>query len=233
MRGIMIVAGAALISRFHWIIYVFGVLLMVTAVKMMFAGEEKVEPDRNILVRLARKLYPVSKKMEGQQFFTHVDGKRAHHPRCSSACWSLRAPTCSSPSTRSRRSSRSPWTRSSFFTSNIFAILCLRSLYFALAGLMHKFRYLKTSLVFLLAYIGVKMLLTDVYEIPTGLSAGDQSAVHWSWASRPSLLGEHKPAPARPYITTNRTIRGRMRDRGGGAVCCVFDLRARLSVGPW
>ncbi|HOW72371.1 MAG TPA: TerC family protein [Phycisphaerae bacterium] len=193
MRGVMILAGAALISRFHWIIYVFGVLLLATAVKMMFAGEEKVEPDRNILVRLARRLYPVTKKMEGQRFFTHLDGKRAITPMfvCLLVIESTDVLFAIDSIPAIFAITRDPFI---VFTSNIFAILCLRSLYFALAGLMHKFRYLKSSLVFLLAYIGVKMLLTDLYEIPTGASlAIIGGALVVGIAA--SLLSEQRPAP--------------------------------------
>lgn len=191
MRGIMILAGAALISRFHWVIYVFGLLLLATAVKMMFAGEEKVEPDRNLLVRLARRLYPVAEKMEGQRFFTQVDGRRAITPMlvCLLVIESTDVLFAVDSIPAIFAITQDPFI---VFTSNIFAILCLRSLYFALAGLMHKFRYLKSSLVFLLAYIGVKMLLTDLYEIPTGASLAIIGGA-LSVGIAASLLGKHQP----------------------------------------
>jgi len=169
MRGIMIGAGAALIRRFDWMIYVFGGVLLLTAVKMLIARHDNLDPDRNPLVRLARRFYPVSSTFDGPHFFTHMDGRRAVTP--------LMLVLLVVESTDILFAVDSipaifAVTKDPFivFTSNIMAILGLRSLYFALAGMMSKFRYLKMSLVFLLAYIGVKMLLSHHYPVPTGVS---------------------------------------------------------------
>ncbi len=178
MRGVMIIAGAALIARFHWVIYIFGVLLLLTAVKMMFAGEEPPEPENNILVRLARRFYPVSPQMEGDHFFVELPpdpaaparhGRKAMTPMfvCLLVIESTDVLFAVDSIPAIFAVTRDPFI---VFTSNVFAILCLRSMFFALAGMMHKFRYLKTSLVFLLAYIGVKMLLSGFYKIDTGFS---------------------------------------------------------------
>ncbi len=104
MRGIMIGAGAILIARFTWIIYVFGVLLLLTAAKLLFAGDEKVDPSKNVLVRFFRRLYPVTDGFRGSKFFVIENGKRAITPLFLALVMSSR-PTCSSPSTRSRRCS--------------------------------------------------------------------------------------------------------------------------------
>ena len=166
MRGAMIAAGAALLHRFNWITYVFGALLIATAIKMLAARHDNLQPDRNPLVRLARRLYPVSADTNTDRFFVHVDGQRAITPlilvllvvESSDALFAVD----SIPAIFAVTSD--PFL---VFTSNVFAIFGLRSLYFVLAGAMDRFRYLKMSLVFLLVYVGVKMLLAHHYPIPT------------------------------------------------------------------
>jgi len=170
MRGVMIAAGTALIHRFEWVIYIFGGLLLVTAVKLLLTGDNKLEPDRNPLVRLARKLYPVSNQFEGQKFFTRLaDGKRAITPlflvllvvESTDVLFAVDSIPAVFAVTRD------PFI---VFTSNVFAILNLRSLYFALAAVIEKFRYLKPSLVFVLAYVGIKMILSHHAPIPVTVS---------------------------------------------------------------
>jgi len=169
MRGVMIAAGAALITRFEWIIYVFGGLLILTAVKMLITNNEDIHPDRNPLVRLARRFYPVTPNYEGEHFFSRIDGRRAVTPlflvllvvESTDVLFAVDSIPAIFAITRD------PFI---VFTSNVFAILCLRSMYFALAGMISKFRYLKVSLVFVLAYVGVKMLLSHHVHIPTLVS---------------------------------------------------------------
>lgn len=164
MRGVMIAIGAVLIHRFHWIIYVFGVLLLLTAVKMLLAGDKPPEPDKNILVRLARRLYPVSPHYEEERFFTRIDGRHAITPlfivllvvESTDVLFAVDSIPAIFGITQD------PFL---VFTSNVFAILGLRSLFFALAGLLHKFRFIKFSLVFILAFIGVKMVISDFYDV--------------------------------------------------------------------
>jgi tellurite resistance protein TerC len=169
MRMAMILAGAALINRFHWIIYVFGGLLLYTAVKMYRSQDEPVEPDRNPLVKLARRLYPVTNDFEGEKFFTRLNGRRAVTPLflvlLVIESTDLLFAVDSIPAIFAV--TRDPFI---VFTSNVFAILNLRSLYFVLASMLEKFRYLKPSLVFVLAYVGVKMILSHHYPIPTEAS---------------------------------------------------------------
>ncbi len=171
MRGIMIGAGAALIQRFDWMIYVFGGLLILTALKMLFSKDEEVHPDTNPLVKLARKLYPVTGHFEGHKFFTVQNGKRAITPlflvllviESTDVIFAVDSiPAIFAITT-------DPYI---VFTSNVFAILGLRSLYFALAAMINKFRYLKVSIVVVLIYVGIKMLISEIYHIPTLISLG-------------------------------------------------------------
>lgn len=169
MRGVMILAGAALIKSFSWMIYVFGGFLILTAIKMLLSKNEEVHPEKNLLIRMFKKLYPVTKDYQGHNFFAKIDGKRAITPlflvllvvESSDVIFAVDSiPAIFAVTT-------DPFI---VFTSNVFAILGLRSLYFALAALMDKFRYLKYSLTFVLAYVGVKMILSHHYPIPTTVS---------------------------------------------------------------
>lgn len=174
MRLGMIMLGAVLIQRFFWITYVFGGLLLLTAWKMLRAGDEAVHPDRNPLVRLARRLYPVSSGFDQQYFFTRIaaDGSSTA-PAPSGAAYATRVAATplllvliaiestdvifavdSIPAIFSI-------TSDAFivFTSNVFAILNLRSLFFTLSDMLDRFSRLKYSLVIILAYLGVKMIV--------------------------------------------------------------------------
>ncbi|MGR0480056.1 MAG: TerC family protein [Candidatus Electronema sp. V4] len=171
MRGAMILAGTALIQAFDWMIYVFGGFLILTAGKMLFSGDEEIEPEKNILIRVARKLFPVSPNFEGEKFFTVLNGRKAVTPmflvllivESTDVLFAVDSiPAIFAVTT-------DPFI---VFTSNVFAILGLRSLYFALAAMIDQFRYLKLSLVVVLAYVGVKMIVSHHYPIPTGLSLG-------------------------------------------------------------
>jgi tellurite resistance protein TerC len=169
MRGIMIAAGAILIARFDWIIYVFGGILILTAAKLLFSGDEQVDPGKNLFVRFFRRLYPVTDDFRGSKFFVTENGKRHITPLFLALVvvesTDLLFAVDSIPAVFAV--TRDPFL---VFTSNIFAILGLRSLYFALAGLMGRFRHVKTALVFILFYVGVKMLVSHHYRIPDLLS---------------------------------------------------------------
>lgn len=172
-RGLMIAGGTTLLSQFHWMMYVFGGLLLVSAVKMFTSDDGEVDVEKSLLIRISRRIYPVTTEYHGSQFFVTLDGKRHITPlfltivlvEGTDVVFALD----SIPAVIGI-------TQQSFivFTSNIFAILGLRSLYFALAGLMDKFRYLKSALVFLLAFIGIKMILEagHLVDIPTPASLG-------------------------------------------------------------
>lgn len=165
MRAIFIVAGAALIAKFHWILYVFGVFLIITAVRLAVQAETEVHPERNPFIRFCRKFFPITQNYEGPQFFVRKEGKRYLTPLflvlVMIESTDLAFATDSIPAIFAI-------TRDTFiiYTSNIFAILGLRALYFVLANFMKKFRYLKAGLSLVLAFIGVKMLIEPWIAIP-------------------------------------------------------------------
>jgi tellurite resistance protein TerC len=171
LRGIMIIVGAALIHQFSWVIYVFGVLLLFSAYKMYTSGDEEIEPDKNPAIKLVRKFFPVSNSMEEDKFFTRIDGKLAVTPLfvvlVVVETTDIMFAVDSIPAIFAV-------TTDAFivFTSNVFAILGLRSLYFILASVLDKFKYLKTSLVFILAFVAVKMLISHFYKINSFVSLG-------------------------------------------------------------
>jgi tellurite resistance protein TerC len=166
MRGAMIGLGAALIARFDWIIYVFGGILILTAVRMLLAGNEEPDPEKSPVIRLARRIYPVTPELHGERFFVQLGGRRAATPlflvllmvESSDVLFAVDSIPAIFAVTQD------PFL---VFTSNIFAILGLRNLYFAIAPLLNRFKYLKQSLVFILAFVGVKMILAHTQPIPT------------------------------------------------------------------
>ena len=179
MRGIMIAAGTALVQRFMWTLYVFGAFLVVTGIKMLFSREEGVHPERNPVIRAAQRIFPVSPNFEGQRFFTRLNGRRAITPLMLVL---LMVETTDLIFAVDSIPAIFGITTNPFivFTSNVFAILGLRSLYFVLANLIAYFRYLKTGLSVVLVFIGVKMLLDPhgrppqwwQFDVPTTVALG-------------------------------------------------------------
>lgn len=171
LRMIMILSGIALVTKFSWLIYVFGVFLIVTAIKMLFETPEAFDPNRHLAIRLARKFIPVTSHFDKDHFFTKNMGKWAATPLFIALlqieATDLLFAIDSIPAIFAV--TLDPFI---VFTSNIFAILGLRALYFALAGLIEKFRFLKVSLVLVLFYVGAKMLLAHFIPIPLILSLG-------------------------------------------------------------
>jgi tellurite resistance protein TerC len=158
MRGLMIMAGVGLIDRFQWILYFFGLFLVYSGVKMVYTEDQGVHPEKNPVIRLARKLYPVTIDFHGQKFFIRQGGRSALTPL---AIVLLMVETTDLVFAVDSIPAIFGLTTDPFvvFTSNIFAILGLRSLYFVLAGAIGYFRYLKIGLSVVLVFIGVKMLL--------------------------------------------------------------------------
>ncbi|HEY7091053.1 MAG TPA: TerC family protein [Tepidisphaeraceae bacterium] len=158
MRGMMIGIGAALIARFQWILYVFGAFLIITAVKMLLIKTDHTQPGDNIIVRLARRWLPVTDQIEGQKLMVRGEGGRHFFTPLMLSL--IMVETTDLIFAVDSIPAIFAITADPFlvFTSNVFAILGLRSLYFALAGMMDKFRYLKVSLAIVLAVVGVKML---------------------------------------------------------------------------
>ncbi len=169
MRGAMIGAGLALMNSLSWMIYVFGGLLLITAFKMLVTREEEVELDKNLFVRAMRRLFPVTEDFRGHHFIVKEGGRRFVTPLGLAVVLvestDVMFAVDSIPAVFAV--TQDPFI---VFTSNVFAILGLRALYFALAAIMHKFIYLKTSLVFLLVFIGLKMLVSRHYHVPAGTS---------------------------------------------------------------
>ena len=170
MRGVMIGLGAALINRFDWVLQVLGVILIFSGLKMIFFGDKPPDPEKNIVLRLARNLFPVTDGFDGQKFLARLDGRTALTPL---ALVLLMVETTDLIFAVDSIPAIFAVTKKPFivFTSNVFAILGLRSLYFVLAGAIGYFRYLKVGLSLVLCVIGVKMLLGawDI-DIPTTTS---------------------------------------------------------------
>jgi len=173
MRGIFIFAGVALINRFHWIVIIFGAFLVFSGFKMLFQKDEiKVEPEKNGLVRLFRKFLPVSDTLHGDSLFVRQNNRLVATPLflvlLVIESTDLVFAVDSIPAILAI-------TKDTFivYTSNIFAILGLRSLYFAVSGIMGLFRFLKVGLAIVLAFVGFKMLISFFHiEIPILLSLG-------------------------------------------------------------
>lgn len=169
LRFTMIALGAVLIARLDWMVYVFGGFLILTAGRMLVVRPETIQPERTLPLRIARRLFPVAEDYRGTKFLVRRGGKLALTPLCLALvlveCSDVVFAVDSIPAIFAVTTD--PFL---VFTSNVFAILGLRSLYFALAGLMDRFRYLKASLVFVLAYVGVKMILAHHHPIPNTVS---------------------------------------------------------------
>ncbi|WP_169984472.1 MULTISPECIES: TerC family protein [unclassified Microbispora] len=175
-RAVFIGAGAVLLDRFHWILYVFGAFLLYTGVKMARHSAIEVHPDRNPVLRLMRRLIPVTDSYQGQRFLVRRDGDRQDGRGRWAATPLLAVLVAVETSDIVFAVDSIPAifavTSEPFlvFTSNAFAILGLRAMYFLLAGAMHRFGYLRYGLAAILVFVGAKMLLADVYKIPVWLS---------------------------------------------------------------
>jgi len=216
MRAALIAAGVSLIHRFHWILYVFGAFLVVTGVKMALHKDTQIHPERNIVLKLFRRLMPVADAYEGHRFIVRRDGRLHATPLLVVL---LLIETTDLIFAVDSIPAILAITTSGFivYTSNVFAILGLRALYFALAGVVRMFRYLHYGLSIVLAFVGVKMLLAEVYKIPVALSliviaailaVSVTASMVWNQASdagaRPRA-GQSKPADARaPLESTGR-----------------------------
>ncbi|MEK7285833.1 MAG: TerC family protein [Nitrospirota bacterium] len=169
LRAIFIVAGLALISRFHWIIYLFGGFLIVTGIKMALQKDEPFEPEKNPVIRLFRRFFPVSSTDDGGRFFTKQDGRSMATPLfvvlLLVETTDLIFAVDSIPAVFSI--TQDPLIA---YTSNIFAILGLRSFFFLLSGMMDKFHYLGVGLSIILIFVGIKMLISDFFHVPIAVT---------------------------------------------------------------
>ncbi|AVH20127.1 MULTISPECIES: TerC family protein [Nocardia] len=168
-RAAFIAAGSVLIASFAWILYVFGAFLVATGIKMAVHRNETIDPDRSVVLRLFRKLIPTTDQYHGQKFLVRQAGRWVATPLLAVLVLvevtDIVFAVDSIPAIFAV--TQEPFL---VFTSNAFAILGLRAMYFLLADLMHRFIYLKLGLALVLVWVGVKMLLLDLYKIPTGLS---------------------------------------------------------------
>lgn len=169
MRVIFIFAGVALLEKFHFTIYIFGALLIFTGYKMFKQNHSKIDPEKNPVIRFVKKFIPVTTTLHGDKFFTTLDGRRYATPMflvlMLIETTDLIFAVDSIPAILAI-------TQDQFivYTSNVFAILGLRSLYFALAGIVHRFWLLSYGLAVVLVFVGLKMMLIDFYKIPIELS---------------------------------------------------------------
>jgi len=192
LRGAMIALGAKLIAEFHWVLYLFAIFLILTALKMLFLKTEHTDPNKNFVVRLTRRLFPVTARFHGEHFFVRAGAPASYETEAPGA------PAVTDEVVKAARPGSLLLTPLALalvmvettdvifavdsipaifaitsdpflvFTSNVFAILGLRSLYFALAGMVRKFRYLKVSLGLVLMVVGVKMLLAEWLKLALG-----------------------------------------------------------------
>jgi len=193
LRAIFIAAGSALLTQFHWMIYVFGAFLVFTGIKMFLQGDEKLEPNRNPVVRLFERWVPMTREYHGQRFMIRINGQT----RATLLLLVLIViETTDVIFAVDSIPAIFAVTQDSFivYTSNVFAILGLRALYFMLAGVMQMFVYLKFGLSLVLCFVGAKMLLSDIYKIPIGASLAVIGTVlllsivaSW-WSQRKSAL---------------------------------------------
>ncbi len=169
LRGLFIFGGVAVIERFDWVIYVFGVFLVYTGIKLLFSDDEEVHPDENPVLQVVNKVIPSTTEYDGQKLFTKKNAKRVATPllaviiviETSDVVFAVDSiPAILAVS------------REQFivFSSNAFAILGLRALYFLLADLRNRFRFLQQGIALVLAFVGVKMLVSELYHVPTYLS---------------------------------------------------------------
>jgi tellurite resistance protein TerC len=166
MRGTFIGVGVALVQRFHWILYIFGIFLIWTGIQLMRGGNEEQDPSRNIVLKFCRRFLPLTDSYEGKRFFVRRQGRVLFTPLfvvlLVVETTDILFATDSIPAILAI--TRDPFI---VYTSNVFAILGLRSMYFALAGMMKLFHYLNYGLSVVLIFIGAKMLLPERYHVPT------------------------------------------------------------------
>jgi tellurite resistance protein TerC len=207
LRAVMIFAGVAMLQRFHWLIYVFGAFLIITGIKLFLNRNQEEHPENSAAMRWARRVIPSTDKFDGHHFFTVENGRRLATPlfmalllvEVTDVIFALDSIPAIFAITQD------PFI---VFTSNIFAILGLRSLFFLLAGMVEKFSYLKVGLSAVLVFVGAKMTLVDVVKVPAFVSLGvialliGGSVVLSLLKARShegAKLGEHGPsAPKQP-----------------------------------
>jgi tellurite resistance protein TerC len=201
MRGTFIALGTVVIKQFHWVIYVLGVLLLFSGVKMMLSKQEGVEPEKNPLIRLARRIFPVAPAYDGAHFFTRLNGRFALTPL---AIVLLAVETTDLVFAIDSIPAIFSITQDPFiiFTSNIFAILGLRSLYFVLVGAMNYFHYLKYGLALVLVFVGLKMLGEKVVPLTASMSLAIVGGIILASVLLSVFRATHEPEEKPPAPST-------------------------------
>ncbi len=176
MRLSFILIGIALLERFHFLLYALGALLVVSGIKMAFKGEEEIHPEKNLVLRFARKVFPLTPNYEGDRFSVVKQGRRLFTPLLVVL---LVVETTDIVFAMDSIPAILGITHNSFivYSSNIFAILGLRSIFFALAGIMNLFRFLQHGLSLVLVFIGIKMLISSFYKMPVALALGTVATI--------------------------------------------------------
>jgi tellurite resistance protein TerC len=169
MRGIFLFCGVALVERFHWTVWILGGILVLTGIKLLFQQDGHVDPEKNPVLRIARRVLPLTPRYEGERFFVKRDGRLLATPlflallvvESTDVLFAVDSVPAALALSKERLV---------LFTSNIFAILGLRSLFFAVSGMLRYLRFLKLGLSAILIFVGVKMLLPEEHKIPIGIA---------------------------------------------------------------
>jgi tellurite resistance protein TerC len=213
MRGAMIAAGAYLIQQFHWIVYVFGAFLVLTGIRMATHSEHDLDPESSVAIRLIRRVVPISGEYRGQQFFVREHaGEVTRLVATPLFVVLVFVETTDLIFAVDSIPAIFAITQEPFivYSSNVFAILGLRALYFLLADVIDRFHYLKVGLSVVLVFVGLKMLAVDLYKVPIGVSLGvialvlgTSMAASWWWPR--TLPSQEKPAPLAGANVTSRS----------------------------
>jgi tellurite resistance protein TerC len=214
MRGAMIAAGAYLIQQFHWVIYLFGAFLVFTGVRMAMHSEHDLDPESSIVNRLVRRIVPVAKEYHGERFFVRERATQGSRLVATPLFVVLvLVETTDLIFAVDSIPAIFAVTQEPFivYSSNVFAILGLRALYFLLADVIHRFHYLKIGLSVVLVFVGLKMLAVDVYKVPIGLSLaiialvlGAATIASWLWPRTSTATEPHQPPPT-SYVADTKS----------------------------
>jgi tellurite resistance protein TerC len=213
LRAIFIALGATLIARFHWIMYVFGAILIITGIRLLMQGDHEPHPERNPMFRMARKFIPAVPEYHGKSFFVKLSGKWFATPlflvlvaiEATDVVFAVDSIPAIFAITED------PFL---VYTSNIFAILGLRAMYFLLAGVIEKFHLLKVGLALVLLFVGAKMVIAEWYKVPIGVSLG-VIAVVLAGSVAASMIWPKRVSSA-PLEGPRDETSGSASDRAGG-----------------
>ncbi|MCU0615546.1 MAG: TerC family protein [Gemmatimonadaceae bacterium] len=209
MRGAMIATGALLLERFHWVIYIFGAFLVITGIRMALSSGEAIEPEANPVLRLLRRFIPVTTRFHGEKFFVREalrPGEAVRRVATPLFVVLVLVETTDVVFALDSIPAIFGVTRDPFlvYSSNVFAILGLRSLYFVLAGVIGKFHLLKYGLSVVLSFVGVKMIIAEWYKIPIGIALGVVALVLLASVLLSLVIPPKEPPPTvSPDATAN------------------------------